>query len=66
MLLHILPFGPFWFTVTGSLTDDNRNLYDVNKSEEYQSNICSPLPFNTECEEQFTNHSKFFIFHRYV
>ena len=45
----------FWsFTVaeTGSLTDDNRNMYNVKKSEEYQSNSCALVPFNTQCEEQ--------------
>ena len=54
----------FWcFTVikTATLTDDNRNIYDVNESEEHQSNICAPVLFNTECEEQMVDKGKFFL-----
>ena len=44
---------------TGSLTDDNRNVYNVRKSEEYQSNSYTPVPFNTQCEEQTIDQGKF-------
>ena len=42
----------FTVTETASITSDNRNVHDANKSELHQRNIYAPLPFHTECEEQ--------------